>query len=304
MNSLSLAKIYLKTGQVVTLPFRSGNTDCQSSCATHPSSQLIRWINRTSAAQPGFVVNIKSIFFRVDNSCSKCFEQLATFLNKYRLASQTRVISVENSIKKPCSCGCGGGTSYEFEGGFKLKGAKAKGLNTDQKNQTRDNARSQYYDKNKLDATNTTDQLSFNNLQINHRIPLEHIHKAKKLRATPNKRNLQSLPTAVHAYVSKLWAGFKPVDEKQLRSYAVGVDRVIKAQSAAQVKQALEQLQKINPTIDVNTHYGQLVSGGKSIFWTKDFLQRNPQWNTSSIKTFGKELELMMQEIFQQEFAF
>lgn len=298
MSSLSLAKIYLKTGQVITLPFRSANTTCQSSCATHPSSQLIRWISRNFAAQPGFVVNIKSILFRVDATCPNCFEQLAVFLNKYRLARQTRVITLENSTQKPCSCGCGGG---DLE--ITLKGKKP--LNDKQKIKARNDARGQYYTTRSLDEKKTTDQLSFNNLQVNHRVPLEHIHLSKTLRKKPNRNNLQSIPAPVHAYVSKVWNGFTPTNATNVRNYAKAVDALMKAQNQTQVQLALQNLNKLNPNIDITSHQKQLLDGsGKSIFWTTDFLQRNPQWNTSTVKAFGKELELMMQEMYQQEFAF
>jgi hypothetical protein len=93
------AIIYTKLGQSLRVPLRSG-----TGCA--PERQLMRWFNRQSAANPGFLVRIKSVLLLTPNQlCSRCRAVLQQFMDRYRLGTKLRVATTtSNEQAIPCVC--------------------------------------------------------------------------------------------------------------------------------------------------------------------------------------------------------
>ncbi len=307
-NSQSMARVYMKDGRVQTIPLRQ----------TRPDYQFMNWFRHRSRALSGFPVSIRSILW-IDNQgiCSDCEQRVYDFLGKYRLGESLRVVrpSYDNFEPQSPACACNHGQSepidepYDFENemnygtysGYNVSGKQGGKLTQKQKDNIHANSQSQYYGSTNTDPTKFKKGLSFKGVEVNHRIPLERIHTLKDMRNTPNKNNLQTIPEPVHAYVSKLWSQFKGRKTgESIKKYADAIDVLMQAKTKEQVQKATENLNKINKNVDINKVSQDIVSNGKSIFWTKDFIKRYPAW-LKKAAVFGKEFELMFQEMYVHE---
>lgn len=104
--SLTIVKVYFKSGFVRTLPFRTPARSVSPSCADHPTGRFLGWLRRMSAAQPGFPTMIRSIFMHTDAPpCDDCQTALAQVLSRYRLANRLRYVTRPGHPVN-CTCGC------------------------------------------------------------------------------------------------------------------------------------------------------------------------------------------------------
>lgn len=311
----SLARIYMKDGRVQTLPLRQ----------TRPDYQFMNWFRHRSRALSGFPISIRSILW-VDNQgiCPDCQQRVVDFLSRYRLANNLRVIrpSFQDFEPQPThSCACNHSQTEPFNAydepfendfeneikdytkysGYNVSGKRQGKLTESQKKNIHANSQSQYYAQTNTNPNNFKKGLSFKGVEVNHRIPLERIHQVAGMRNTPNKNNLQTIPEPVHAYVSKMWAYLKGKQSgANIQAYADGVDKLIQSKNRQQVEAAIKDLKKTNPNLDEKKVLRDVLSNGKSVFWTKDFIKRYPAW-LGKAAVFGKELELIFQEMYAQE---
>ena len=311
----SLARIYMKDGRVQTLPLRQ----------TRPDYQFMNWFRHRSRALSGFPVSIRSILW-IDNQgiCTDCEQRVFDFLSRYRLGNSLRIVRPgfrDYEPQQAPTCACNHSQTlpydtfdedfdigYENEikdyanyGGYNVSGKRQGKLTESQKNNIHANSQAQYYAHTKTNPDNFKKGLSFKGVEVNHRIPLERIHQVAGMRNTPNKNNLQTIPEPVHAYVSKMWAYLKGKQSgADIKAYADGVDKLMQAKNKQQVETAIQDLKNTNPNLDEKKVLRDIISNGKSVFWTKEFLKRYPAW-LSKAAVFGKELELVFQEMYAQE---
>jgi len=310
----SLARVYMKDGRVQTLPLRQAR----------PDYQFMNWFRHRSRALSGFPVSIRSILW-IDNQgiCTDCEQRVFDFLSRYRLGNSLRVVrpSLPNYAPQPiasCACNHARVEPYGFDepfdlgfeeeikdysnyGGYNVTGKRQGKLTESQKNNIHANSQAQYYAHTKTNPDNFKKGLSFKGVEVNHRIPLERINQVAGMRNTPNKNNLQTIPEPVHAYVSKMWAYLKGKQSgADIKAYADGVDKLMQAKNKQQVETAIQDLKNTNPNLDEKKVLRDIISNGKSVFWTKEFLKRYPAW-LSKAAVFGKELELVFQEMYAQE---
>lgn len=314
-NRQSLARIYMKDGRVQTLPLHQ----------TRPDYQFMNWFRHRSRALSGFPVSVRSILW-VDNQgiCPDCQQRVFDFLSRYRLGNSLRVIrpSLQDYEPQPThSCACNHAQAEPFDvydepfenefedeiknysnyGGYNVSGKRQGKLTESQKKNIHANSQSQYYAQTNTNPNNFKKGLSFKGVEVNHRIPLERIHQVAGMRNTPNKNNLQTIPEPVHAYVSKMWAYLKGKQSgANIQAYADGVDKLIQSKNRQQVEAAIKDLKKTNPNLDEKKVLRDVLSNGKSVFWTKEFIKRYPAW-LGKAAVFGKELELIFQEMYAQE---
>jgi hypothetical protein len=98
----SVANVYVRGGQTMRVPLRPAPAG--RGCVGHPEQQLIRWLNRRTAADPGFPVRVRSILLVKPGLCTACQGDLTRFLERYRLGRNLRVLTTSSA---QASCGCG-----------------------------------------------------------------------------------------------------------------------------------------------------------------------------------------------------
>ncbi len=103
----NLATVYTRGGQTLRVPLRPAPESPAGSCAGHPELQLMRWLQRRAAAEPGFPVRVRSVLLIVRHGgCPACQEQLHRFLNRFRLCTRLRLVR-PGFGPGGCTCGCG-----------------------------------------------------------------------------------------------------------------------------------------------------------------------------------------------------
>lgn len=103
----NLATVYTRGGQTLRVPLRPAPAGWAGSCAGHPELQLMRWLQRRAAAEPGFPVRVRSVLLIVRHGgCSVCQERLHRFLNRFRLGTRLRLVR-PGFGPGGCTCGCG-----------------------------------------------------------------------------------------------------------------------------------------------------------------------------------------------------
>lgn len=108
----SVANVYVWGGPTMRVPLRPAPAG--RGCAGHPEQQLIRWLNRRTAADPGFPVRVRSILLVKPGRCTACQVALTRFLERYRLGRKLRVLTA--GAQPSCGCGscksCAGGPPH------------------------------------------------------------------------------------------------------------------------------------------------------------------------------------------------
>ncbi|UOQ51422.1 hypothetical protein [Hymenobacter cellulosivorans] len=101
------ATIYTRGGATLRVPLRPA-PEASRGCAGHPETQLLRWLQRRAAAEPGFPVRVRSVLLVVGpaGGCAPCRQGLQRFLNRFFRGATLRLVR-SNPHAPGCSCGCG-----------------------------------------------------------------------------------------------------------------------------------------------------------------------------------------------------
>jgi hypothetical protein len=100
------ATVYTRGGETLRVPLRPAPLNSRG-CAAHPETQLLRWLQRRSAAEPGFPVRVRSVLLVVGkDGCPACQQALRRFLGRSRVGTRLRLVR-SGPHPAGCSCGCG-----------------------------------------------------------------------------------------------------------------------------------------------------------------------------------------------------
>ncbi|PJJ60173.1 polymorphic toxin type 5 domain-containing protein [Hymenobacter chitinivorans] len=101
------ATIYTRGGATLRVPLRPVPS-ASGGCAGHPASQLLRWLQRRAAAEPGFPVRVRSVLLVVGTTggCASCQQGLERFLSRFYRGARLRLVK-PGGHSVGCSCGCG-----------------------------------------------------------------------------------------------------------------------------------------------------------------------------------------------------
>lgn len=89
------ATVYTTLGHTLRVPLRPGRS---------PERQLIGWLNRQMAANPGFSVRVKSVLLVLQRPpCNECGAALRQFLRRWNLTGKLRLLTPNAS---GAGCGC------------------------------------------------------------------------------------------------------------------------------------------------------------------------------------------------------
>ncbi|TGE24600.1 hypothetical protein E5K00_05135 [Hymenobacter aquaticus] len=99
------ATVYTRGGETLRVPLRPAPAGA-AGCAGHPELQVVRWLQRRAAAEPGFPARVRSVLLVVSQGgCPLCRGALQRFLNRFRLDTTLRVVRT-NPHPAGCRCGC------------------------------------------------------------------------------------------------------------------------------------------------------------------------------------------------------
>jgi hypothetical protein len=95
------ATVYTTLGRTLRVPLPAG-------AGRSPEHQLMGWLNRQQAANPGFPVRVRSILLVVSGpACHGCRQALRAFLSRWQLARKLRIVSAApRRAGEGAACGC------------------------------------------------------------------------------------------------------------------------------------------------------------------------------------------------------
>ncbi|MCB2410175.1 hypothetical protein [Hymenobacter lucidus] len=94
------ATVYTTLGHTLRVPLRPGSS---------PERQLIGWLQRQMAANPGFSVRVKSVLLVLQRPpCAACGAALRQFLRRWNLTGKLRLLT-PRAPGGGCGCAAGGG---------------------------------------------------------------------------------------------------------------------------------------------------------------------------------------------------
>ncbi|TGE28820.1 hypothetical protein [Hymenobacter metallicola] len=97
------ATVYTRGGATLRVPLLPA--PLARGCAGHPEFQLMRWLQRRAAAEPGFPVRVRSVLLVVSRQgCPRCREALQQFLNRFRLGTKLRLVRTGQHVGGCCGC--------------------------------------------------------------------------------------------------------------------------------------------------------------------------------------------------------